>query len=124
MAKDNLLKNKSFDFAVRIVRVYQYLVENKEFVISKQLLRSGTSIGANVWESQRAQSTSDFAAKLYVSLKEANETEYWLMLLEKTNYLTEKQSCSLLDDCRELIKLLVSITKKVSPQNKCILSNP
>ena len=112
MKKDNIIENKSFDFAVRIVNLYKYLTtEKKEFVLSKQLLRSGTSIGANVSEAQKAQSNADFNAKLYISLKEANETYYWLRLLNKTDYLTENEFESVERDINEIIALLMAITK-------------
>lgn len=112
MKKDNVIESKSFDFAVRIVNLYKYLTtEKKEFVLSKQLLRSGTSIGANVSEAQKAQSNADFNAKLYISLKEANETYYWLRLLNKTDYLTENEFESVERDVNEIIALLMAITK-------------
>lgn len=92
MRNENAVEAKSFDFAIRIVKLYQYLTnEKKEFVLSKQLLRSGTSIGANVAEAERAQSQADFYAKMSIALKEANETDYWLRLLYKTDYLTENE---------------------------------
>ncbi len=94
--KDVIIENKSFDFAVRIVNLYKYLTsEKKEFVLSKQLLRSGTSIGANVAEAQKAQSQADFSAKLYIAMKEASESHYWLRLLYKTEYLTENEFFSI-----------------------------
>ncbi|MBQ6131955.1 MAG: four helix bundle protein [Selenomonadaceae bacterium] len=112
MKKDNVIVNKSMAFAIRIVNLYKYLVKNRsEYVLSKQLLRSGTSIGANVRESVCAQSRADFNSKMYIALKEANETVYWLELLEQTEYLTPMQGKSMLDDCNELIKILSSITK-------------
>jgi four helix bundle protein len=112
MAKENIIKNKSFDFAVRIVKCYKHLVETKkEFVMSKQLLRSGTAIGALIKEAEQAESRPDFIHKLNIALKEANETDYWLELLFKTNYLDEKEFSSLQSDCVELLKLLVSIIK-------------
>ena len=112
MKKDNVIVDKSFDFAVRIVKLYQHLnSEKKEFVLSKQLLRSGTSIGANVSEAIRGQSQADFYAKLSIALKEANETDYWLRLLYKTDYLTEKEYNGIYNDINEIIALLVSITK-------------
>ncbi len=112
MKSENQIKEKSYAFAVRIVNVYKHLINTKrEFVISKQLLRCGTSIGANIHEAIRAYSRADFAAKLSISLKEASETEYWIMLLQDTEFLTPKQAESLLDDVRELIKLLISIIK-------------
>ena len=103
---------KSKRFAVRIVRLYQYLCsEKKEFVISKQLLRSGTSIGANLSEAECAVSKSDFLSKIYISLKETAETMYWLELLFKTEYLTAPQYLSLYRDALELRKMLSSTTK-------------
>ena len=118
MKKDNIIENKSFDFAVRIVNLYKYLTtEKKEVVLSKQLLRSGTSIGANVSEAQMGQSKSDFNAKMYIALKEANETEYWLKLLYKTEYLTENEFESIKTDIKEIIALLMSITKSIKMSN-------
>ncbi len=112
MVKQNTIRNKSFDFAVRIVKVYQHLTDVKrEFVLSKQLLRSGTAIGALVKEAEQAESKPDFIHKLNIALKEASETEYWLELLEKTNYLTEQEFSSLYKDCVELLKLLTAIIK-------------
>ncbi|MEG1835730.1 MAG: four helix bundle protein [Oscillospiraceae bacterium] len=109
---ENQIENKSFDFAVRVVNLYKHLnAEKKEHVISKQLLRSGTSIGANVAEAQRGQSKADFTAKMSIALKEANESLYWLKLLFKTDYLTGQQFLSLENDITEIIKLLVSICK-------------
>lgn len=111
MNKNDVVE-KSFDFAVRIVNLYKYLVkEHKEFVLSKQLLRCGTSVGANVTEAQRGQSKADFAAKMNIALKEANETCYWLKLLYKTDYLSESQFESIYADAQELLKLLMSICK-------------
>ena len=111
-----IIENKSFDFAIRIVNLYKHLsVEKKELVLSKQLLRSGTSIGANVAEGERAQSKADFYAKMSIALKEASETEYWLRLLYKTEYLTKKQFDSVHSDITEIIALLMSICK--SAQN-------
>lgn len=109
---DNIIVDKSKGFALRIIRLYQYLKNEKsEFVLSKQLLRSGTSIGANVKEAIRGQSRADFYAKLNISLKEASETEYWLELLHESEYIEEKAFNSIYADCQELIKLLVAITK-------------
>ena len=109
---DNIIVDKSKVFALRIIRLYQYLKNEKsEFVLSKQLLRSGTSIGANVKEAIRGQSRADFYAKLNISLKEASETEYWLELLHESEYIEEKAFNSIYADCQELIKLLVAITK-------------
>jgi four helix bundle protein len=108
------IQQKSRDYAIRIINCYKYLLEEKhEMVMSKQLLRCGTSIGANTRESKNAQSRMDFLNKLNIALKEADETEYWLDLLHETNYLDDKQFQSLQDDCRELIAILVSIIKKL-----------
>lgn len=104
--------DKSLEFAIRIVNLHKFLNnEKKEFVLSKQLLRSGTSIGANISEAQRGQSMADFTTKMCIALKEANETEYWLKLLYKTDYLDEKQYESLNKDILELINILTSICK-------------
>lgn len=112
MKSDNVVVDKSKAFAIRIVKMYRYLREEKrEFVLSKQVLRSGTSIGANVKEAIRGQSTADFIAKMNIALKEARETEYWLELLKETNYLSEEMCDSILSDCVELIKLLTAIVK-------------
>jgi len=115
--KENVVKDKSFRFAVRIVRLYQFLVNEKsEYVLSKQLLRSVTSIGANIEEADSAHTKKDFIAKLSISLKEAKETHYWLRLMFECNYLDEKMYKSLIDECEELIMLLTSIIK-TSRQN-------
>lgn len=106
-----VLKNKSYFFAIRIVKLAQFLQQNKEFVMSKQILKSGTSIGALVREAEFAQSKLDFINKLSIALKEANETTYWLSLLNDTNYIEEKLFDSLQKDCKELISILVSIVK-------------
>ena len=109
---ENIIEIKSFDFAVRIVNLYKYLTDiKKEYVLSKQLLRSGTSIGANVAEAEQAQSRPDFVSKMNTALKETSETKYWIKLLKTTDFLSEKESSSLLDNCVELEKLLVSIIK-------------
>ena len=109
---DNVIENKSFDFAVRIVNLHKHLsAEEKEFVLSKQLLRSGTSIGANVSEAVRGQSKADFLAKMCIALKEANESHYWIRLLYKTDFLTEQEFNSIENDVVELIKILSSICK-------------
>ena len=111
---DNIILSKSFNFAVRIVNLYKYLCnDKKEFILSKQLLRSGTSIGANVKEAINAQSRSDFLSKMNISLKEAGEAEYWIELLMATEYLNEKEENSILNDCVEIKKILHSIVKKI-----------
>jgi len=107
-----IVQNKSFDFAVRIVNLCKYLqAEHKDYILSKQLLRSGTSIGANISESQQAQSRPDFINKLNIALKEACETDYWLRLLHKTDYLSDEQFRSIFSDCQELERLLTTIIK-------------
>ena len=105
------LQNKSFRFAVRIVNLVKLLESRKAYTLSKQLLRSGTSIGANIAEAQHAQSRADFLSKLNIALKEAGETEYWLRLLEATDYLTSAEFESIYYDCDELIKIVVSSVK-------------
>ena len=110
--KDNIIKLKSFSFAIRIVKLYKYLSEEKrEFVLSKQMLRSGTAIGALIRESEHAESKADFIHKLSISLKEANETEYWLMLLKETDYISQKKFDSINNDIIVLLKLLISIIR-------------
>ncbi len=111
----NMIEEKSFDFAVRVVKLYQYLCADKnEKILSRQLLRSGTSIGANVSEAQRGQSKADFNAKMNIALKEANETHYWLRLLYKTAYLNDEEFESIEKDNRELLAILISICKKTN----------
>ncbi len=113
--KENIIVEKSFDFAVRIVNLYKHITNNKkEYILSKQLLRSGTSIGANVTEAQRGQSKADFTAKMSIALKEAYETEYWLRLLYKTEYMNKTEYESAHNDITELISLLISICKTAS----------
>ena len=109
---ERAVQEKSFHFAVRIVNLCRHLRQEKqEYILTKQLLRSGTSIGANIAESQQAQSTSDFVHKLSVALKEATETAYWLRLLHATDYLSNKAFDSMIQDCLELEKLLTAIIK-------------
>jgi len=108
----HIVADKSFEFAVRIVNLSKYLVnERKEYVLSKQLLRSGTSIGANIAEAQRGQSRADFLAKMCIALKEANETHYWLRLLYRTEYLTQTQFDSMEQDIQEILSILTAICK-------------
>ena len=110
--ESNTIAMKSKAFALRCIRLRSFLCDEKrEFDISKQLLRSGTSIGANVKEALRGQTRPDFGTKMNIALKEASESEYWIELLQETEYLTKQQAESLLTDCRELIKLLTSIVK-------------
>ena len=112
MNDTNVIKDKSRDFAIRIIRLYIYLRDKKrEYVLSKQLLRSGTSIGANINEALCGISKKDFLAKIYISYKEAAECKYWLDLLHATEYLTENEFISINNDCDELLRILSSITK-------------
>ena len=107
----SIIEEKSFRFAVRIVNLYKYLARKNEYVLSKQILRSGTSIGANIAEAQQAQSTADFISKLSIALKESAETNYWLRLLTATKYLSDAEFSSLVKDCQEIEKMLTSIIK-------------
>ena len=110
---ENQGSEKSKRFAVRIVRLYKHLMSRKnEYVIARQLLRSGTSVGANIAEAQYAVTKKDFLNKMQISLKECNETDYWIELLHNTDYLTDKEFQSIYNDCRELKYLLISITDK------------
>ena len=119
MKTDNLIVIKSKAFAVRIIRMYQHLCDEKrEYVLSKQVLRSGTSIGANVKEAIRGQSRADFIAKMNIALKEASETEYWLELLHETDYLSNEHFSSIYTDCQELIRLLPAIVKSSRKEGK------
>ena len=112
---DNIIETKSFEFAVRIVNLYKHVTgEKKEYILSKQLLRSGTSIGANVCEAQKGQSKADFNAKMNIALKEANESDYWLRLLYRTEYLTQEEFNSIEADIKDIIAILVSICKKTN----------
>ena len=114
MDKNNIIRDKSYAFAIRIVNAYKFLTESKkEFVLSKQLLRSGTAVGALVAEAIFAQSGPDFLSKMNIALKEANETKYWLALLKDTGSLEEDQYDSISNDCKELVALLVSIVKSM-----------
>ena len=111
---DNIIQDLSFSFALRVVKFYKHLTEKKKvYVLSKQILRSGTSIGANTRESKNAQSKMDFINKLNIALKEADETEYWLDLLYETKYLDDIMYKSLNTDCAEIIKMLTAIIKKL-----------
>ena len=115
--KENIIMRKSFAFSVRIMNLYKYLTKRKgEYVASKQICKSGTSIGANVAEAQRAQSTADFVSKMKIALKEANETQYWLRLLYETNYLSAEEFKSLHKDLLEILRILTAICKHY-PQN-------
>ena len=115
---DNIIHNKSYEFALRIINAYKYLTnEKKEFILSKQMLRSGTAIGAMVREAKFAQSRADFVNKLSIGLKEANETLYWLELLHDAEYIDEKTFVSIHNDANELTSILASIVKTTKGVN-------
>ena len=109
--RENIVKFKSFNFAIQVVETNKLLIKQNEFILSKQLLRSGTAIGALIREAEHAESKKDFIHKMAISLKEANETEYWIDLLHQTNYLNKIQYNSLRDSLTELLKLLIAIIK-------------
>jgi four helix bundle protein len=110
--KKNIIQEKSFCFALRIVKLYKYLKENKkEYILSKQLLRSETSIGANVEEAIGGQSKNDFVSKISIAYKESRETLYWIKLLKESGYLSLKQAESIASDCEEIIKIITKIQK-------------
>ena len=116
--KDNILKDKSFSLAVRIVNLYRYLSDNKkEFVLSKQVLWSGTSIGAMVHEAEYSESKADFVHKLAIAQKEANETLYWLELLQQTRYMSQTEYDSIHQDTIEIIKILIASIKTAKNNN-------
>ena len=113
MSRESILLEKSMSFAIRVVNLYKWMeAEKREYVLSKQILRSGTSIGANTREAIYGFSKNDFTAKMSIALKEASETEYWLELLSKTEYITKEQYESIREDCVELIKMLTSTVRK------------
>ncbi len=115
---DSLISEKTINFAVRIVRFYKYLCEEKkEYILSKQILRSGTSIGANVRESRNAQSRADFISKLNIALKEADETDYWLELMEKSEIIKSNQIADLKSDLNEITAILVKSLKTLKNQH-------
>ncbi|HEX6982317.1 MAG TPA: four helix bundle protein [Balneolaceae bacterium] len=110
MSKENIIQNKSYNFALRIIKLNQMMVNHQnEYVLSKQILKSGTSVGANIEEAIGGQSRKDFRAKIFISYKEARETHYWLRLLRDSKLISKKLADSLLDDCEELKKILSSI---------------
>ena len=112
MKEYNAIVVKSKAFALRIIKLYQMLGQKHEFILSKQMLRSGTSIGANVKEAIRAQTRADFYAKLFIALKEASETEYWLELLHESGYIDSDAAFeSIYNDCQEILSILAAITK-------------
>ncbi len=117
--KENISLIKSKKFALRIIKLYKHLCENKkEFVLSKQILRSGTSVGANLAESECAISRNDFVSKVYVALKECVETQYWLDLLRESDYINKKEYDSIFADCNEITKILSKTTKTIKPKEK------
>ena len=119
--KDNTILRKSLAFSVRIVNLHKYLTtQKKEYILSRQICKSGTSIGANIAEAQRAQSTADFVAKLKIALKEASETQYWLQLLHETNYLSDRAFNSLHSDLLEILRILTAICKHYPQSNQSI----
>lgn len=112
MEKENIIQIKTFQFAVRIINFCKFLtIDKKEYIISKQILRSGTSIGANIEEAIGGQSKRDFINKVSIAYKESRETRYWLRLLKETNYIDDKMFCSINNDCEEIIKIITSIQK-------------
>ena len=116
--KDNILIEKSLHFAARIIKLNKYLVKDKkETIISKQIIRSGTSIGANINEANYGQSKADFISKMQIALKETAETEYWLRLLVLSDYITEEESKSILDDCLEIKRILISSINTAKENN-------
>jgi len=117
--KENVIRDKSLQFAVRIVRLANFLREEKrEYILSKQIIRSGTAIGALVREAKYGESTNDFLHKLTIALKEAGETEYWLELLFRTDYISKEQYDAVINDIHELIKILTAITKTIKSSRK------
>ena len=125
--KDSIIQQKTKDFALRIIKLYKYLTiaaEQKEYILSKQVLRSGTSIGANVKEALRGQSRPDFRSKMNIALKEASETEYWLDLLYEAEYINESAYRSIIDENVEIIKILTSIVKSTAPLPQTINQAP
>ena len=114
--RDNVVKQKSYDFALRVIKLCLWLKEQKHFEMSRQLLKSGTSIGANIEEALAGQSKKDFLSKMSIASKEARETNYWLRLLRDSDILDERQSTSILEESEELIKLLTSIVKTVGQE--------
>lgn len=122
--KNNIIQIKSYNFALRIINLYKYLTQQKsEFVISKQILRSGTSIGANIEEAIGAQSKKDFIAKLSISYKEARETRYWINILRDSNYIEIRAADSILNDCEEICKIIGKIQKTIKIKLKNVIRN-
>ncbi len=118
MAKESVLREKSYAFAIRVINLAKFLrEEKKEYILSKQIVRCGTSIGANIEEASGAQSNNDFIAKLHISLKEAKETHYWVRLLRDTEYISNEQAQSLIDDIDEIITILTKSLKTIKSNN-------
>ncbi|MDR0295042.1 MAG: four helix bundle protein [Prevotellaceae bacterium] len=117
--KENILKDKSYAFSLRIIKAYKFLnKKNCEFALSNQLIRNGTAIGALIREAEYAQSIADFINKMSVALKETNETEYWLTLLKDSGYITDNMFNSIVEDCREILKLLISSIKTAKSKSR------
>jgi four helix bundle protein len=117
MKKENIIQVKSYNFALRIIKLFKYLNAGNEYILSKQVLRSGTAIGAMIEESDQAESKADFIHKMGIANKEANETNYWIRLLRDSNYLKANEADSILNDCEEIQKIITAIIK-TSKQNK------
>ncbi len=118
MKKENIVQIKSYEFALSCVKLFQKLTnEKREYILSKQVLRSGTSIGANIEESIGGQSTKDFLAKISIAYKEARETHYWLRLLRDTGYITKEENKELVEKCEELLRIIGSIRKTTKSKN-------
>lgn len=118
--KDNLIQQKSYEFAIKVVNLYKHLIEvKKEFVLSKQFLRCGTSVGANVEEAIGGQSRKDFVAKLSIAYKEARETKYWLTLLRDTKYISQEEFSKIFDPCEEILRIIgkIQTTMKLKTEN-------
>ena len=117
--KENIIQQKSYIFAIKIIKLYKYLVETKkEYILSKQLLRSGTSIGANIEEALGGQSKKDFISKLSIAYKEARETKYWLSLLREGEYMSQKELSFIFDGCEEILKIIGKIQKTTKENNE------
>lgn len=121
--QESILRDKSFAFALRVVKLYRHLVEQREFVLSKQVLRSGTSIGANLEEALNGQSRNDFIHKLSIAQKEAGETNYWIRLLRESEMLERRLADSVLEDCLEIQKMLTASLKTAKRNNSPNLEN-
>ena len=119
MSRESILKTKSFNFAVRIINLYKYLKKRHgENIVSQQIIRAGTSIGASIREAEFAESKKDFTHKLYIGLKEANESVYWLQLLYATDYINKKMFDSMINDANELVKMLISSIKTIKSKSR------